>query len=146
MRLLLALDIHRDDAERLVDRASDWAGRTGATLDLTWVDRFGTWTPTGPFVDRTLRERLLAEVARGREADRRHLDALRARIPEACRGEARATTGDPVLAIPTLAEGYALLMLGPGERVGDQVGIGSIEAQLIRRAPGPVLVLGRGSG
>lgn len=139
MKLLLALDIRKQSAEALLDTAVQWAERLSATLDLVFVDPFGNWRPFT--LDRQLADLLTTEVERGRAADRKRLDSLLQRIPAAHRGEAHVLVGDPVQVVVGHAQGYDALLLGPGERISDQVGMASLEARLVRHAPGAVLVL-----
>lgn len=139
MKIVLAIDLHGGHPERLVERAVRWAERLKATLDLVWVDPFGHWKPFT--LDATLARQLQREVDAARARDRSRLDALLAQVPPAHRGRAHALAGEPVVAIPDAAQGYALLMLGPGGTLGDKLGVGSLESQIVRHAPTHVLVL-----
>lgn len=139
MKLVLAIDLHGGDPEGLVERAVPWAARLGATLDLVWVDPFGNWKPFT--LDAALARQLQREVDAARQRDLERLRALLARVPPSHRGEARALSGEPAVAIPEAARGYALLLLGPGGQLGDRLGLGSLESQIVRHAPTSVLVL-----
>lgn len=140
MRLLLGVDIRRADAERLVDAAAIWATRLDATLDLAYVDPFGSWKPRFT-LDRALSDRITLEVDRERARNRQRLEALLARVPQGQRGAVHMLAGDVGETIHTHARDYDALVLGPGERLSDQIGIASNAARLVRRAPGTVLVL-----
>lgn len=139
MKVLLAIDLRDEDVEALIDRAARWAGRLHATLDLVWVDPFGTWKPFT--LDRTLARQLEEQLEQSRQRDHDRLQLLLDRIPFANRGVARALKGEAVEAIPEAARGYDLLVIGPGEQLTDKLGLGSRENGIIRRSPVNVLVM-----
>lgn len=141
MQLGLAVDIEsNEDAERLVDLAVRWAERTGATLDLLYVEP--THATTGWIQDPSARQLVKAELDRMHHLASVGLTELLDRVPEDRRGVARVLEGLPVPALVKAAEGYDALLVGTHGRTGlSHFWLGSVAEQVVRQAMVPVLVL-----
>lgn len=119
MRILLGVDLAIGGHDWLVDRASRFATRTGARIDLLYV------APDGDHHD----------------THRARLEAIRDGLPAAVRGEVEVTSGSPVDELIARTEHRELLIVGPREPGAlERMFHGSMATRVIRGAHGTVLV------
>lgn len=139
-RALLALDLD-DHPERLITLAMPYVERIGGLLDLASADTLPVVLPVlaDPGANILLSEHLRHEEDR-REAQ---LKELLEHVPAPHRGAWRLVIGrPPVPAMVDLAPAYHLVMCGTHGRTGlTRWLMGSVAEQLVRAAPGPVLVV-----
>lgn len=138
MKALLALDL-TEECGPLVARATAWATRLGATLDLVHVATRPTLARSAakPFRDRFYEQWQSAEE---------HLDAelagLLDTLPDAIRGGHHRLVGPAAPRITELAEAFDVLLVGTQGRMGTPRGwLGSVAEKVVRTSPIPVLVL-----
>ncbi len=122
MRVLAAIDLDGEGHEQVAHFARSAAQRLGATVDLLNVHR----VDDDP-------ERL--------QARRDGLQALIDAFPPAQQGEVRCEGGGPVDRIIALSEPYDALVVGPRSRTTwERLFLGTVAAQVVRKAKCPVLV------
>lgn len=117
MRVLVGVDLTVLDHDWLLDRASRFAERIQATIDLVFVS-------TAP--------------SKQHEA---LLTGLLTLIPEGVRGRARVETGDPADGLIALTPEYDVMVIGPREPAALQRWlIGPMAVRVLQRSSCPVLV------
>jgi nucleotide-binding universal stress UspA family protein len=144
MKLLLAIDVH-DHTDSVFEQARQWAMRLDGTLDLLYVNTFGSYLPYihSPNISEELNE----ELERIREQETSQLNALLDHLPAAHRGQVHLMMGDPAASVLELCAGYDLLLIATHGRTGlSHLWMGSVAEQIVRRAPIPALVLRIESG
>ncbi len=129
MKLLLAIDIHAKRTLTFEDAAT-WATRLGATLDLVYINAFGS--------NLEVKE----EADRNNAAAEASLRELISKLPEANRGRVHLLTGDPAEMVCQLAPSFDAVLVATHGRTGlAHLWMGSVAEQIVRRAPVPVIVL-----
>ncbi len=114
-RLAVALDLSQDDPDHLLRRAIPYARAANATLDLVYV---GT----------------------GRAA-RDQLEALRALVPEALRGDARLLPGDVVDTLVAITGEVDAMVVGPREPLGLERWLhGPVAVRVLRKTQCPIVI------
>ena len=139
MRLLVAVDLLHDVAERVVLGAAEWAVRLSAKLDVGFVDEFeySAYLIRDPRVRETVVGQWEA-VQRRHEAD---LNELLKLVPEAARGDVRYLKGRASAALVEVAPEYDALVVATHGRTGlTHAFMGSVAERLVRTAPVPVIV------
>jgi len=140
MRLLLAVDIHHQGPERLVNEAVLWAQRLDAQVDLAFAG-MGAWS-LGAASDPDIKALIDREASRTRASEQERLEALLETIPTDHRGTATVLDGPPVAALVEASKDHAALLMGTHGRTGvSRFWLGSVSEQLVRKAECPVLVL-----
>lgn len=139
MRLLLAIDVH-DHSDQVLAAAAEWVERLDATLDLVYVNTFGSYLPYlhAPGVTAELEDEL--DTIRSEEANQ--LRALMDSLPEEHRGATHLVTGDPAASIADFSRSYDALLVATHGRTGlAHLWMGSVSEHLMRRCEVPVIVL-----
>jgi len=140
IRALLAIDVDDPTHVALVEEAEQWVARLAGTLDLLHIEggKYGFGFVSNP----NARKVLEAEARQMRASDQDTLEALLTSLPADLRGKATIAEGDPVTEILSAALTYDVLLIGTHGRRGlSQLWLGSVAEKVIRKAPGPVLVL-----
>lgn len=141
MRLLYALDLNAKDLWRL-KQAAEWAERLNAKLDLLWVDPFGDHAPY--LLDPKLKAHLEEELARTRSKDRARLDDVVGDLPENIRGEGLVRSGDPAVAVVSVAGDYDAILVSTRGRKGlTRLWLGSVAERIVRTHSGTTIILGQ---
>ncbi len=140
MKLLVAVDLLHDDADRVVREAAQWAARLGATLDVAYVDEYEY--SAALIRDPSLRAAVAGEWQQLHAKHAADLQALTNTIPEGTRGEARYLTGRAAPVLVEAAAEYDAMVVGTHGRTGlNHVLMGSVAERLVRMVSVPVLVL-----
>ncbi len=139
MRWLLAIDLH-SQPEAVLNQAMKWATPGGHTVDLLFVD--DTPTYEGLLADPAVHAVVATQRKRIVEAHKQRFDELFATLPEANRGQALFTPGDPSTTVCERAEGYDAVVVATHGRTGlRRFWMGSVAERIVRGSPVPVLVL-----
>lgn len=144
MRLLYALDL-KEKKSWLLDEASAWARRLGATIDVVYVDPFDR---LGAYVlDNELHDRLLLEYQASRRALRDQVHQVGESLAEDVRGQSFLMGGHPVDRVVELAANYDAVLVGThGRKALSRMLLGSVAENIVRRSPVTTIVLRRGQG
>jgi nucleotide-binding universal stress UspA family protein len=138
-RVLAAVDVFDPGASRFVQEAASWARRLGAHLDLVHVVPCMIAAEAHGAPSHAILADASDELALQAEAT---LLELSRRVPADVRGVALVELGDPATTLAEMSSGYAVLVVRTHARRGiGRFVFGSIAEQLVRRAPGAVLVL-----
>ncbi len=141
MRLLYAIDLRSRDMWRL-DEVARWATALSATVDLVFVDPFGTYMPY--VLDPSLADHLKAGLEKSREQDRALLREALHELPEPARGDIHLLSGDPATHVCELAQDFDALVVTTHGRTGAvRMWLGSVAERIVRAHRGDTIVLHR---
>jgi len=142
MKLLLAIDIHHDNAKLTIEDAGRWARSLGGKLDLVYVDEDPRDAAYG-IRDREIQRLVVQSWGRIQDQHRAALGDLLEMLDEDVRGQARYIQGQKTHEeIVAIAAGYqAILVFTHGRRGLGHLFMGSVSERLVRHATVPVVVL-----
>lgn len=139
MRLLYAIDLRAKELWRM-DEVGRWASSLGGTVDLVFVDPFGSYEPY--VLNADLAEHLKEGLERARARDRESLQEAMDELPETTRGAVHVLAGDPAPTVVDLAKDFDVLVVSTRGRKGAaRLWLGSIAERIVRSHHGDTLVL-----
>jgi nucleotide-binding universal stress UspA family protein len=139
MRLLVAVDI-TEAGNTVANAAAEWAQRLGATLDLVFVQEYGS---TAALVhDARIRALIEREWDQVREHQAKQLHEMLEKLPAEVRGKAFTQDGPPAQLLVELGKEYDAIVVGTHGRTGlGHLFLGSVAERIVRTATVSVLVL-----
>lgn len=141
MKAIVAIDLNDEHTPELLEQASGYAERLGATLDVLFID--GLPYVDGLIQDPAVASTLEAEASRLRADHEQRVRDLVGSLPEAIRGKAVSLYGfEPAEAICERSASYDLLLIATHGRTGfAHLILGSVAEKVVRKAKVPTLVL-----
>lgn len=142
MNLLLAIDIHHENAADLVAEGGRWARSVGGLLDLVFVDEEAHDAAYG-IRDPQIQQMVVSSWGRIQDHHRAALEDLLEVLDEDVRGKARYIQGTKTHEeLVAIADGYEAILVFTHGRTGlGHLFVGSVSERLVRHATVPVMVL-----
>ncbi len=138
MKLLVAVDL-RDLPGPVVVKATEWASRLSATLDIVYVDQVNI---SRGFGDTRVRDLMDKEYSRMREKDFELLTALMHTVPEDLQGVVHILDGPAAETLVEHARTYDALLVATSGRTGlSHFWLGSVAERVIRSSTVPTIVM-----
>ncbi len=140
MRVLLAVDLHHEGREAVVQEGVRWATALGATLDLAFADEYDYSAYL--IRDAKIRQLVVAEWEEIKQGHHDELARLASLVPESIRGEGRYLSGRAREALTEVSSEYGALLIATHGRKGlGHFFLGSVAEAVIRNVMVPVIVL-----
>jgi len=137
-RILLGLDLRREDPDSRVKTAGELAKVLGARLDMVFCEM----NPARRLNDGSSRAAVEALWRKGRSADELMLKQLLNQfVPSANRGETFLCEDRPGSGLVELSKDYDLVIVGTADIVNAGILIGSVAVDVVRHADCDVLTL-----
>lgn len=137
-RILVGLNLRRDDAEGRLKEAGEWASVMSATLDAVFCEMNPARYAYDVSPSYEVEQRWLA----GREDDERRVGALLGeKVPPGARGKAFLLEDEPARGLVELSGDYDLVVVGSADVAHPSILLGSVAVDVVRHARCDVLTL-----